>query len=115
MRYIENGGLYAEAFKPYLNQVGSVSLADDGAFNKEQIAHKNWNLESGVLCNGVLVWPSEGKFLREPPGGPRSGCEARSEANPVRWRPCEAGARPNGKYQASKKSQRLKEIRHWLF
>jgi hypothetical protein len=25
--------------------------------------------------------------LREPPGGPRSGCEARSEANPGRWRP----------------------------
>ena len=31
--------------------------------------------------------------LREPPGGPRSGCEARSEANPGRWRP--VGARPN--------------------
>jgi hypothetical protein len=27
------------------------------------------------------------KKLREPPVGPRSGCEARSEANPVRWRP----------------------------
>jgi hypothetical protein len=26
--------------------------------------------------------------------GPK-GCEARSEANPGRWRPCEAGARPN--------------------
>jgi hypothetical protein len=35
------------------------------------------------------------KFLREPPGGPRSGGEAMSEAKPVRWRPCEAGARPN--------------------
>ncbi len=33
--------------------------------------------------------------LREPPGGPRSGGEAMSEAKPVRWRPCEAGARPN--------------------
>ena len=27
------------------------------------------------------------KFLREPPGGPRSGGEAMSEAKPVRWRP----------------------------
>jgi hypothetical protein len=35
------------------------------------------------------------KLLREPPGGPRSGGEAMSEAKPVRWRPCEAGARPN--------------------
>jgi hypothetical protein len=26
-------------------------------------------------------------FLREPPGGPRSGGEAMSEAKPVRWRP----------------------------
>jgi hypothetical protein len=33
--------------------------------------------------------------VREPPGGPRSGGEAMSEAKPVRWRPCEAGARPN--------------------
>jgi chitosanase len=32
VRYIENGGLYAEAFRPYLNQVGSVSLADNAAF-----------------------------------------------------------------------------------
>jgi hypothetical protein len=27
------------------------------------------------------------KFLREPPGGPRSGGEAMSEAKPGRWRP----------------------------
>jgi hypothetical protein len=33
--------------------------------------------------------------MREPPGGPRRGGEAMSEAKPVRWRPCEAGARPN--------------------
>ena len=33
--------------------------------------------------------------MRELPGGPRSGGEAMSEAKPVRWRPCEAGARPN--------------------
>jgi hypothetical protein len=31
---------------------------------------------------GFGVW-----VLREPPGGPRSGGEAMSEAKPVRWRP----------------------------
>jgi hypothetical protein len=46
---------------------------------------------------GAFLWcfASMAKFLREPPGGPRSGGEAMSEAKPVRWRPCEAGARPN--------------------
>jgi hypothetical protein len=34
-----------------------------------------------------LVFASGRKVLREPPGGPRSGGEAMSEAKPVRWRP----------------------------
>jgi hypothetical protein len=44
---------------------------------------------------GIIRNPYFWGGVREPPGGPRSGGEAMSEAKPVRWRPCEAGARPN--------------------
>jgi hypothetical protein len=44
------------------------------------------------------------KFLREPPGGPRSGGEAMSEAKPVRWRP----ERSEGHAQINVKSEKRK-------
>jgi hypothetical protein len=53
-------------------------------FKKEKKFTKN------LLClwpQAEQIFASGGKFLREPPGGPRSGGEAMSEAKPVRWRP----------------------------
>ncbi len=46
---------------------------------------KRAHLEIRWAFCGFYALGCEG--LREPPGGPRSGCEARSEANPGRWRP----------------------------
>jgi hypothetical protein len=55
--------------------------------------------------------------MREPPGGPRSGGEAMSEAKPVRWRPCEAGARPNNNlpphFQTQKRVNPYTEFTHF--
>ena len=33
--------------------------------------------------------------MREPPEGPEGVRSTEPKAKPVRWRPCEAGARPN--------------------